>query len=85
MVALLPLALLLLLAADRQRIVRDGHFDILLVEAGKFGGDLDFLIALADVDPGGRHSPLVSAEQREPKAREEIIKEPVHLAAQLGQ
>src|SRR5689334_23202972 len=64
MVALLPLALLLLLTADRQGIVRNGHLDILLVEAGKFGGDLDFLIALADVDPGGQHSPFVSAERR---------------------
>src|SRR5579885_1150481 len=42
--------LLALLALDRQHVAVDGHFDVLLVHAGKLGGDLVDLVILRHVD-----------------------------------
>ena len=45
------------LAADGERVACKRDFDVLLIEPGQFRIDVEFLIGLADVEPGATCPP----------------------------
>jgi hypothetical protein len=51
----------LLFALDSQHVIVNKQFDVLQVNAGTFGGYLDRLVCLDDIDPG-RCGPLRPGE-----------------------
>src|SRR5579875_2399737 len=75
-------AFLLLLAPERQHAVRERDIDVLLLDPGQLGHDLDVLLALAHLDIGPAGRPAEARWHRQIEAPKEVVEKPVHLAMQ---
>src|SRR6185437_285723 len=75
---LLVIGFALLFSTDRQHAVRKFERNVVLVEAGKFSDNLDFLIGFVEFDAGPTHHPG-RAERTDIEAAECLVEHAVHL------